>query len=254
MTRTVCQFSCGAASAVATKLILAEAGSENVVIINAFIVEEHPDNHRFLLDCERWFARKITVLRDKKFGASTDAVWIKERYIVGRFGAPCSRALKRKVLEEWRRSDDIMILGYTAEEADRFDAFLDANNGQAARAPLIEHGLGKADCLAMVERAGISLPLTYRMGYDNANCLGCPKGGEGYWNKIRQDFPDRFEAVAAIQDLLGPGSYFFRNRKSGERFSLRQLDPSAGRFGGEPAIDCSFHCLLAERAIKDGLP
>lgn len=31
----------------------------------------------------------------------------------------------------------------------------------------------------MVLRAGIELPLMYRMGYDNANCIGCVKGGEG---------------------------------------------------------------------------
>jgi hypothetical protein len=50
----VCRFSCGAASAVATKLTLAEHSAEEVVIINAFIQEEHTDNRRFLADCEKW--------------------------------------------------------------------------------------------------------------------------------------------------------------------------------------------------------
>ena len=39
MSRIVCQFSCGAASAVATKIVLAEEPPE-VLIVNAFIVEE----------------------------------------------------------------------------------------------------------------------------------------------------------------------------------------------------------------------
>lgn len=52
--RTVCQFSCGAASAVATKLVLS-AGTPNVLIVNAFIVEEHPDNRRFLTDIARHY-------------------------------------------------------------------------------------------------------------------------------------------------------------------------------------------------------
>ena len=47
MGRMVCQFSCGAASAVATKLILAAYPAEEVVIVNAFIKEEHEDNRRF---------------------------------------------------------------------------------------------------------------------------------------------------------------------------------------------------------------
>ncbi len=40
MTRVVCQFSCGAASAVATKLALAQhAGLHEVHILNAFLLE-----------------------------------------------------------------------------------------------------------------------------------------------------------------------------------------------------------------------
>lgn len=35
--RIVCQFSCGAASAVATKLTIAEYGHDSIVIVNAYI-------------------------------------------------------------------------------------------------------------------------------------------------------------------------------------------------------------------------
>ena len=57
--RIVCQFSCGAASAVATKLALAEYGStHDVHIINAFLANEHEDSRRFLADCEAWFGRR----------------------------------------------------------------------------------------------------------------------------------------------------------------------------------------------------
>ncbi|WP_256544209.1 hypothetical protein [Pseudomonas sp. HMSC08G10] len=51
--RIVCQFSCGDASAVATKLALAEYGStHDVQIINAFLANEYEDNRRFAQDCE----------------------------------------------------------------------------------------------------------------------------------------------------------------------------------------------------------
>lgn len=69
--RYVCRFSCGAASAVATKMILAEQKPEDVLIVNAFIKEEHEDNRRFAADCERWFNHPILVLKDSKYGAST---------------------------------------------------------------------------------------------------------------------------------------------------------------------------------------
>jgi hypothetical protein len=51
MSRIVCQFSCGAASAVATKLTLAQ--HPDALILNAEIKNEHPDNRRFLADCEK---------------------------------------------------------------------------------------------------------------------------------------------------------------------------------------------------------
>jgi hypothetical protein len=115
--RIVCQFSCGAASAVATKLALAKYGAtHDVQIVNAFIVQEHLDNRRFLADCEQWFGRTVTVLRDEKYGASTVEVFRRKQFMKGLRGAPCSGALKRDVLNAWQRPGDVMVLGFTAEE------------------------------------------------------------------------------------------------------------------------------------------
>ena len=148
--RIVCHFSCGAASAVATKLTLTDHADANVLIVNAFIEEEHPDNRRFAEDCERWFGRSITVLRDEKYGASTLECWKRKRYIKGAYAAPCSFELKRNLLDRFAVPNDIHVLGYTIEETDRYDAFLDANNGMKIQVPLIERNLSKADCLALL--------------------------------------------------------------------------------------------------------
>lgn len=243
--RIICQFSCGAASAVATKLVLAQYAGREIVIVNAFIKEEDEDNRRFLADCERWFGHPITVLRDEKYGASVDEVWLRRRYIKGLKGAPCSKALKRDVLDSFRRPDDVIVLGYTIEEVGRYNDFIDANNDLNVVVPLIDKLLSHDDCLGMVKRAGIQLPLMYRQGFNNANCPGCPKGGEGYWNKIRMIRPERFARVMEIQEMIGPGAYFFRNRTTGERFGLKDLRPDAGRHD-EPAPSCSFFCEMAE--------
>lgn len=245
MPRRVCHFSCGASSAVAAKIILKKDPA--AVVVNAFIEEEDEDNRRFLRDCERWLGTQIVQLRDTKYGASAYEIFRRERYTKGKFGAPCSRALKKRVLEDWSLPGDVAILGYTVEEQERADRYLDANN-VPAEFPLIEAGLWKADCLAIIERAGIVLPRMYLLGYSNANCVGCVKGGEGYWNKIRVDFPDRFEEMCRIEDQLGPGAYIFRDRETGKRFPLRQLDPNAGRHD-EPEIECGFACLMAEKAM-----
>jgi hypothetical protein len=161
-------------------------------------------------------------------------------------GAKCSTVLKRELMDAWKRPDDVMVFGFTAEEADRFDDFRERNPDRAVLAPLIDAKLGKEDCKAMVERAGIELPAMYRLGYDNANCIGCVKGGEGYWRAIKNDFPVEFEALAQVQDEIGAGAYLFRNRKTNERYSLRDIPPGPMR-RNEELPSCSFFCEMAEQ-------
>ncbi|QXI03687.1 hypothetical protein HU718_016760 [Pseudomonas tensinigenes] len=244
--RIVCQFSCGAASAVATKLALAKySATHDVQIINAFLANEHEDNRRFLLDCQEWFGQKIVQLRDEKYGADIIQVFLRERFMKGRTGAPCTKLLKRRQLDTWKQPGDIMVFGYTAEEVDRLEDFRERNPNRPVIAPLIDAGLGKDDCKAMVERAGIELPLMYRLGYDNANCIGCVKGGEGYFRAIREDFQEQFEELCRVQDELGPGAYLHRNRKTNIRFSLRDLPLGEPR-RNEALPACSFFCEIAE--------
>jgi len=253
--RMVCSFSCGAASAVATKLILAAYAPEDVLIVNAFIVEEHPDNRRFHADCEKWFNHPIMVLRDEKYGASTDEVWRRKRFMKGLRGAPCSLALKRTLLSMVALPGDVNVLGFTREEWDRFETLCERFPDESFRAPLIENNLGKDDCYAMIERAGIELPMMYRLGYDNANCIGCPKGGQAYWQNIRADFPERFATIQAIQEGIGPGANFLRFRsgpRNGERMALRELPEGRGDIKQEPSFSCSFFCQLAEQEIERG--
>jgi hypothetical protein len=228
---------------VAAKIAI-EKHPTRVRIVNAFIADEDADNRRFLADCEKWFGVPIVVLRDTTYNASPLAVWRKVRFIVGQRGAPCSMRLKRDVLAQDYISGDTIVLGYTADkqDAERLDRYIDANPEKRVWAPLIEAGITKKDCFDRIEAAGLLLPRMYMLGYHNANCPLCPKGGMGYWNKIRVDFPENYEAVAAIQDVLGPGSYFFRNRITGERISLRELDPKAGRFDKEKSFECGAVC------------
>ena len=126
--RIVCQFSCGAASAVATKMALSQYGAtQDVQIINAYLANEHEDNRRFLLDCQEWFRQEIVQLRDEKYGADIIQVFRRERFMKGRNGAPCTKLLKRRLLDAWKQPGDVMVFGYTAEEVDRLDDFRDRN-------------------------------------------------------------------------------------------------------------------------------
>ena len=255
MKRIVYQFSCGTASAVATMLGLAKYGRENAVILNAFIQEESPDNRRFFAECERWFNHPITVLRNEKYSASTDEVWKRKRFMKGPHGAPCSLELKRKLLASASLPDDAWVIGFTSEEEDRMVDLQELNPGREIICPLIDAGLDKSDCRAMVERAGIQLPEMSRRGYDNDNCVGCPKGGQNYWQAIREDFPERFIQIKAIQESIGPGAFFLAFRsgpRKGERMSLADLPAGRGNMAEEPSFSCSFFCEMAEQDIAIG--
>lgn len=241
MSRRVVWFSCGAASAVAARLTLAEHGHEGTHLVYTDPGAEHPDNERFLADVERWLAHPVEVLRSERY-ADTWQVWSERRFLNGPTGALCTTELKKKLRFAFQRPDDVQVFGYTVEEQNRADRFRDQNPGVDLRTPLIERGLTKDDCLAMIDRAGIELPAMYRLGYRNNNCIGCPKGGMGYWNKIRRDFPGVFGRMAELERDLGATCL----RDRGEPLFLDDLDPGRGNHADEPSFACSLLCQLAE--------
>lgn len=242
--RRVRWFSAGAASAVATALDVAEYGVAAGPVCYIDTGSEHADNPRFIADVADWIGCEIKVLRSKRY-TSVDDVIEKRRYLNGPAGALCTTELKKKVRQAFQRPDDVQVFGYTADkrDAERAQRFALNNFEVDLCTPLIDAGLNKGDVLAMIERQGIELPVMYRLGYRNNNCLGCVKGGKGYWNKVRVDFPDVFAKRAKQERDIGASCL-------GDVF-LDELDPTVGNYAAED-ITCSLDCLPAESAL-DGL-
>ena len=235
--RVVNWFSCGAASALATKLSIEKYGDRSVVVYTD-PKGEHPDNKRFLADCERWFGQKVIVLESRFYTDPWD-VMRKERYIVGPDGAHCTGEMKRALRYTFQRPDDIQVFGYTSDELARADRFRRENFEVHLETPLIDHGLSKDDCKAALCAAGIELPMMYRLGFQNNNCIGCPKGGMGYWNMIRRHFPAAFQRMALLEREIG--ATCITTKKDGRVF-LDELDPKRGNIRTEPDIECSLMC------------
>ncbi len=203
MTRVLAWFSSGAASAVATKLAIHQHG-DSVIPVYCDAGGEHEDNTRFRTDCERWFGREVKVLRSTEYADTWD-VWTKTRWLAGPKGARCTGELKVVPRLEFQEPDDIHIFGYTADKADidRAKRLRETQFELTIETPLIERGLNKAACLAMVQGAGIEPPLTYALGFPNANCLPCVKAtSPAYWALVRRHFPERFERMAALSREL----------------------------------------------------
>jgi hypothetical protein len=253
--RVVARFSCGAASFVSTKIAIERYGNR-VEVVNAYLSAESPDNRRFLADSERYFGRAVTVLRDAKYDAEPLKVWFAKRFIASKDGAPCSKLLKGNILDAYSKPGDLMVLGYTADESERLDKFIDANADKYVIAPLIEEGITKADCFQIVADAGIVLPTPYLQGFANSNCLKCPKGGLGYWKHLDHHYPENYEEVAQLQDVLGPGSYFLSDRRGGKRVrislrALRSIDEPRWSIQNEEPVQCGGLCELPESRTHD---
>lgn len=247
MSRVVCWFSCGAASAVATKLVIQELELfHDIVIARCVVKEEHPDNDRFAADCEKWFGMPITNMIADEYEGSVYNVITKRKYISGIDGAPCTLLLKKQVRERFQQVTDLHVFGYCAEEQDRYDDFLDANNIDCL-VPLIDRKLSHADCLGMIKNAGIALPVMYGLGYQHNNCIGCVKAtGGGYWNKVKIDFPNQFWMMAGASRALGVRM----TRLHGERIFLDELPAGYGRYQDEPEVQCGIFCEAAQKTYS----
>jgi hypothetical protein len=128
------------------------------------------------------------------------------------------------------------VWGMDCHEKDRCDRLLVTMPDCQHVFPLVDRRITKGLAHEILKASGIQRPAMYDLGYHNNNCVGCVKGGMGYWNKVRQDFPEVFAARAAMERTAGAtcinGVY------------LDELEPERGRH--EPPIvgDCGILCEL----------
>lgn len=238
--RRVAHFSCGAASAVATKL------SAPDVIWYAATGSEDKDNARFMNDCAMWFGQSVTVLTNPKY-ADTWAVWEGRRYIAGIAGAPCTGELKVAPRLAAQMPGDVHIFGYTADSADVKRAVMLRENWPdlIVETPLIDRGIDKAACLALLATAGIEPPRTYAMGFPNANCIPCCKAtSPAYWALVRRHYPEQFSRMAVLSRELGATL----TRLHGERAYIDEI-PENHPVTNPIAPACDMLCQLAERDL-----
>jgi hypothetical protein len=203
--RMLVWFSCGAPSAVAAKIALRDFGSTHeVLIVNCDTrPSEHSDNWRFCLSVERWIGRDITYIRNEKY-KTIDDVFEKERYMSGIAGARCTTELKKVPRLNFARPDDIHVFGYTVGEWKRAKDFAANNPELRLRWLLIENLITKAECLDIIAKADIDLPVMYQLGFDNNNCPGCVKASSPwYWSQIRKHFPEVFARRARQSREIG---------------------------------------------------
>ena len=245
-------WSAGITSAVACKAALELY--DNVELFYIDIDSAHPDNERFKADCERWYGKKIHTLKSKLFKDQYDVIE-KTGCVNTPQGAPCTLHLKKEVRFDLEKQyelslfNEVTIKGqvwgfeFEAKEVNRAIRHLQQYPSTKPLFPLIEKGLTKDMCAGMLMTAGIELPKMYELGYTNNNCIGCVKGGMAYWNKIRIDFPDRFNQMAQLERKVG---YSCING-----LFLDELKPGQGRKSKEILPNCGNICEVEFADIPD---
>lgn len=231
-------FSCGAASAVATKLV------SDAIPVYCDTGSEHVDNLRFLLDCQRWFGRECHRIYNPFYRDTWD-VWEKRRYLAGIDGAPCTVALKVEPRLMFQKPTDIHVFGYTADAPDtaRAKRLVETYPELKCMFPLIDRGLTKSACLAIVQDAGIKLPPMYALGFRNNNCIPCVKATSAdYWALVRKEFPQKFERMAKLSRELDVRLC----RINGERTFIDEI-PADHPTSDPIQPSCDFLCHIAEQ-------
>lgn len=239
-------WSAGITSAVACKIALELY--DNVRIFYIKINSAHEDNERFKKDCEKWYGQKIEDIQSSKFKdqfeviKATGAVNTPE-------GAPCTGVLKKDVRFQLEKKYSLALFnteyitsqvwGYEFEKKQINRAI---RHGMEYREhqqlfPLIEKGLDKDECAGILNSNGIALPVMYLLGFGNNNCIGCVKGGKGYWNLIRIHFPNIFSLMAKTEREVG---YSCING-----CFLDELDPNEGLKGKPVMPNCGIICDVA---------
>ena len=208
------------------------------------VKDQHPDSMRFVKDCEVLIESSIEILRSDKYEDVADVVR-KTRMINSPYGASCTGMLKKAVRKKWENeqyqngiTDLCYVWGMDASEKRRSESIVKNFPEFKHEFPLIDKGLSKEDCHALAKEIGLKRPVMYDLGYRNNNCIGCVKGGMGYWNRIRKDFPEVFRARAELEREIGHSCM--------NGLYLDELDPGRGKLEEEVLEDCSIMCYLAK--------
>lgn len=207
--KIICWWSGGITSAVACKIAIDLFGKDNCRIVMIDTKNEHYDTYRFKDDCAKWYGKEIesiTGIGDKY--KNIKDVWRKHKSLNVATGAICSTELKRRVREKWQDNVefDHQVFGFEFDKKEFNRATSIKKNHTKAKGiyPLLIMGYDKDDCLKIVQDAGIDIPIMYQMGFRNNNCFGtgCVQGGIGYWQKMKRDFPDKFDNMANMEHEL----------------------------------------------------
>ena len=217
----IVSYSGGASSWAAARLtkdrLMVEGDSMTLLFADTLIEDE--DTYAFLDASAANLGLPVTRIAD---GRTPLEVFADERIIGNSRIDPCSKILKRQLLDRWisdQGEPKTLVLGLDWMEINRFERFAARIDGLCL-APLIDFGLDKPKIMRMVEDAGLPKQRLYSLGFPHANCGGaCVKAGQTQWALLLRTFPERYawweEGEEALRAKLGDYS-ILKDRRGGK--------------------------------------
>lgn len=273
--------------AAARRLLSCGVPAERLVLMFADVLGEHPDTYRFLIEAAADLAgvplrtvaplaraalelpplsretlphrkaalselsgaaaREIPNLLWLSRGLAVWEVFERERFIGNSRIDPCSRVLKRELLNQhitanYSPDGCRLVLGIDRTEAHRHLGAWARWRPYEVLSPLCdEPGISKEEMHRLGEERGIERQELYRLGFEHANCSGaCVKAGQGQWRRLLETMPEVYDYHASeerrVRQHLGKDVSVLRRQRNGVRRrvtldELRAEEARAPRLG-----------------------
>jgi hypothetical protein len=251
----VAHYSGGLASHLAAFRASEEFGRDNVTLLFADTKSEDADLYRFVGEGSEALRCRLVTVCD---GRTIWQVMRDERFLANSRVDPCSRILKREILDRWcaeNAPDAVHVIGYTACEGMRFNK-LAGKFGGRLRAPLMETPTVSKDQVAgefSEYFPSIRPPRLYALGAEHNNCGGaCVKAGHAHFLWLLKTMPEKYaeweREEQGMRDFLGRDDVaILKDRRGGlsRPITLRQFRERVENDQALPLFDRSESCMCA---------
>jgi 3'-phosphoadenosine 5'-phosphosulfate sulfotransferase (PAPS reductase)/FAD synthetase len=204
----VITFSGGISSWGAAKRVVERYGTQNVRLLFADTRMEDEDTYRFLIEAAANVGAPLSVISE---GRTPWQVMFDEGFLGNSRMDPCSRILKREMIDKWLtencdRPMTSIYVGIDWTEEHRYTKLRDLRRAEGwyYYAPLCEPPyVTKSDLLLQLKAEGIRPPRLYEAGFSHNNCGGfCIKAGQGHYKRLLEFMPERFAHHEAQEQAL----------------------------------------------------
>lgn len=225
----IISFSGGMGSFAEAKACVDKFGKENVTLLFADTMMEDEDLYRFKDECVVFLGCELVTIAD---GRTPFEVFKDEKFMGNSRVDPCSKILKRDLLNKWFKKnyqpeEAEMHLGIDYSEEHRLVRVKERMIPYIYRSTLVEDG--RIIHKDFSEQFGIERPRLYNWKLGHNNCGGfCIKAGLGHYKALFEASPERyaeFEAKEAdVYETIGAVYPFLKKTEDKvlRRLTLKQ--------------------------------